>query len=81
MIFGRAFCFIGLGAAVLGSAAAAQKDVSDMNHTVRKPTVAGQFYTADPAALKKEILGYLDAARPPALGDQTIAIVSPHAGY
>jgi hypothetical protein len=81
MIIGRAFCFIALGAAVLGSAAAAQKDVSDMNHTVRKPTVAGQFYTADPAALKKEILGYLDAARPPALGDQTIAIVSPHAGY
>ncbi|MFA4947572.1 MAG: AmmeMemoRadiSam system protein B [Candidatus Krumholzibacteriia bacterium] len=81
MIFCRAFCFIALGAAVLGSAAAAQKDVSDMDHTVRKPAVAGQFYTADPAALKKEILGYLDAARPPAPGDETIAIVSPHAGY
>jgi AmmeMemoRadiSam system protein B/AmmeMemoRadiSam system protein A len=81
MISGRAFCFIALGVAVLGSAAAAQKDVSDMNHTVRNPAVAGQFYTADPAALKKEIRGYLDAAKPPALGDETIAIVSPHAGY
>jgi AmmeMemoRadiSam system protein B/AmmeMemoRadiSam system protein A len=81
MILGRAFCFIALGAAVLGSAAAAQKDVSEMDHTVREPAVAGQFYTADPAALRKEILGYLDAARPPALGGETIAIVSPHAGY
>jgi AmmeMemoRadiSam system protein B/AmmeMemoRadiSam system protein A len=81
MIFCRAFCFIALGAAVLGSTAARQKDVSNMDHAVRKPAVAGQFYTADPAALKKEILGYLDAARPPALGDETIAIVSPHAGY
>ena len=33
-----------------------------MDQTVRKPAVAGQFYTADPAALRKEILGYLDAA-------------------
>ena len=81
MLFGRAFCFIALGAAALGSAAAAQKDVSDMDHMVRKPAVAGQFYTADPAALRKEILGYLDAARPPALGERPIAIVSPHAGY
>ncbi len=81
MLFGRAFCFIALAAAVLGFAAAAQKDVSDMDHTVRAPAVAGQFYTADPAALRREILGYLDAARPPALGDRTIAIVAPHAGY
>jgi MEMO1 family protein len=81
MPFGRAFCFIALGAAAFGSAAAAQKDVSDMDHAVRKPAVAGQFYTADPAALRKEILGYLEAARPPAVGGRTIAIVSPHAGY
>ncbi len=81
MIFGRAFCFIALGAAALVSAAAAQKDVRDMDHAVRTPAVAGQFYTADPATLRKEILGYLDAARPPALGGRVIAIVSPHAGY
>lgn len=81
MMFGRAFCYIALGAAVLGSAAAAQKDVSEMDQTVREPAVAGQFYTPDPAALRKEILGYLAAAKPPALGEKTIAIVSPHAGY
>jgi AmmeMemoRadiSam system protein B/AmmeMemoRadiSam system protein A len=73
--------FIALGVAVVASAAAAQKDVSDMSQTVRAPAVAGQFYTADPAALRKEITGYLDAAKPPAIGDETIAIVSPHAGY
>ncbi len=81
MGFSRAFCLIALGAAAFASAAAAQKDVSDMDHAVRKPAVAGQFYTPDPAALRKEILGYLDAARPPAPGGRTIAIVSPHAGY
>jgi AmmeMemoRadiSam system protein B/AmmeMemoRadiSam system protein A len=77
----RPLRFIALGAAIIASAAAAQKDVSDMNRTVRAPAVAGQFYPADPAALRKEIKGYLDAATPPAIGDETIAIVSPHAGY
>jgi MEMO1 family protein len=81
MAFGRAFIFIALVAAVVRSAAAAQKDVSDMVQTVRQPAVADQFYPADPAALRKEIRGYLDAARPNAPGDQTIAIVCPHAGY
>jgi AmmeMemoRadiSam system protein B len=47
--------------------------------SVRKPAVAGQFYTANPAELKKEVQGYI-------LGGSTNNIypkmlISPHAGY
>jgi hypothetical protein len=73
--------FIALGVAALGAAAAAQKDVSNMDQTVRQPAVAGQFYADDPAALRKEILGYLDAAHPVTTGGDPIALVAPHAGY
>jgi AmmeMemoRadiSam system protein B/AmmeMemoRadiSam system protein A len=49
---------------------------------VRKPVFAGQFYTADPAALAAEIDGYLAGAKPPALpAGRIIGIVAPHAGY
>jgi hypothetical protein len=67
--------------AAFAGAAGAQKDGSDMEQTVRKPAVAGQFYTDDPAALRKEITGYMDAAAVPAIDGDIIAIVSPHAGY
>ncbi len=77
----RAGFFIALGAAIIGSAAAAQKDVRTMDQTVRQPAVAGQFYTANPAALEKEILAYLAAAHPPSTGGDPIALVAPHAGY
>ncbi len=77
----RAGFIIALGVAVLGAAAPAQKGVRTMDQTVRQPAVAGQFYTENPAALKKEILGYLDAAHPASPGGDPIALVSPHAGY
>ncbi|MGD1047491.1 MAG: AmmeMemoRadiSam system protein B, partial [Candidatus Krumholzibacteriaceae bacterium] len=67
--------------AALAGAAGAQKGGSDMEQTVRKPAVAGQFYTDDPVALRKEITGYMDAAAEPAIGGDIVAIVSPHAGY
>jgi len=43
---------------------------------------AGQFYTADPAALAAEIDGYLAAAAPAAPpAGKIIALIAPHAGY
>jgi len=45
---------------------------------VREPVVAGQFYTADPAALRKEIQSYLSPTEPPFPAK---ALIAPHAGY
>lgn len=59
----------------------AQRKGNDMERTVRSPAVAGQFYDADPVALRREIMGYLDAAAPPAVAGDVVALVSPHAGY
>ena len=47
---------------------------------VREPAVAGQFYPAQPAALKQALEAYLRDALPPK-PDRPIAIVVPHAGY
>jgi MEMO1 family protein len=47
---------------------------------VREPAVAGQFYPAQPAALKQALEAYLRDAVPPKPG-RPIAIVVPHAGY
>jgi len=78
---GFLFGFIALLAVLLARAAGAQKDGNVMDQTVRKPAVAGQFYTENPEALRKEITAYLRAAPAPSAGDDVIAIVSPHAGY
>jgi AmmeMemoRadiSam system protein B/AmmeMemoRadiSam system protein A len=47
---------------------------------VREPAVAGQFYPAQPAALKQALEAYLRDAVPPK-PDRPIAIVVPHASY
>jgi AmmeMemoRadiSam system protein B/AmmeMemoRadiSam system protein A len=47
---------------------------------IREPAVAGQFYPAQPAALKQALEAYLRDAVPPK-PDRPIAIVVPHAGY
>ena len=78
---GFSFGFIAFLAVLLGSEANAQKDGSAMDQTVRKPAVAGQFYTDNPEALRKEITAYLNAAAAPAPGGDIVAIVSPHAAY
>lgn len=48
--------------------------------SVFRSPLAGQWYSADAAALAKDIEGYLDAAvvAPP---DNIIALIQPHAGY
>lgn len=47
---------------------------------VRQPAVAGQFYTADPEALQKEVDELLEAADEP---DEKApkAVIAPHAGF
>ncbi len=53
-----------------------------MERNVRKPAVAGQFYTADPQALRREIESYIaDAEADDAPSGEVVALVSPHAGY
>jgi AmmeMemoRadiSam system protein B len=54
---------------------------SAMEENIRNPAVAGQFYTADAKALRKEIEGYLDDTKAAAADVDIIALVSPHAGY
>lgn len=51
-----------------------------MNKIDRKPAVAGQFYTADPIELKKEVETYLKLAQKVNNSD-VLAVISPHAGY
>jgi AmmeMemoRadiSam system protein B len=50
-----------------------------MTETTRHPNVAGRFYTAVPARLKKEIQGYI--AEPAAARAKAYGVMVPHAGY
>lgn len=54
-------------------------DMDEHKHLFTSP-LAGQWYTADNAALRSEINGYIEAADPPAL-TQVRALILPHAGY
>jgi AmmeMemoRadiSam system protein B/AmmeMemoRadiSam system protein A len=54
---------------------------SDMKQSIRKPAVAGQFYTSDPVALRREIETFIKEAETPAVSGDLLAIISPHAGY
>jgi MEMO1 family protein len=47
---------------------------------IRPPAFAGQFYPADPAALRAALEGFMKDALP-ARVDGTVALVVPHAGY
>ncbi len=49
-----------------------------MRGMIREPAVAGMFYPADPAELRRMIEGFLAEAKP---GAHPKAIVAPHAGY
>jgi AmmeMemoRadiSam system protein B/AmmeMemoRadiSam system protein A len=77
--FGLGVCL--LVSVCVASTARTQKDVGAMEPMVRKPAVAGQFYTPDPEELRREVTHYLDEAKPPAVSGDIVAIVAPHAGY
>jgi len=47
---------------------------------VRKPAVAGKFYPANPAKLRRAIHFYLNHAVEPD-GNKPVAVIAPHAGY
>ncbi len=48
---------------------------------VRPPGVAGGFYKADAAQLRKQVEDFLAAAKPPKLQGRLVALIVPHAGY
>jgi len=50
------------------------------NDSIRKPAFAGQFYSDNPAILKKQIESFLKNAVPQKV-DSAVAIIVPHAGY
>ena len=51
-----------------------------MSENVREPVVAGAFYPADPAELRRMVDGFLSAV-PTRDGPSPKAIIAPHAGY
>lgn len=77
---GRALIYAALFA-ILMTTSAVEGNRSAMDENVRNPAVAGQFYTADPKALRKEIEGYFDEAGVAEADGEVVALVSPHAGY
>ena len=70
-----------LFAVLMTTSAIVEGNRSAMEENVRKPAVAGQFYTDDAKALREEIEGYLDEAGSAPIDGEVIALVSPHAGY
>ncbi len=48
---------------------------------IRRPVVAGQFYTDDPQVLTGQIDGFLEKVPGEKLPGEIIALIAPHAGY
>jgi len=48
---------------------------------IRKPVVAGSWYTDNPDKLRREITSYLENAKKVNIQGEILALVSPHAGY
>ncbi len=48
---------------------------------IHESVVAGSWYSADPALLKKELVRYLERATPPRFEGELTGLVVPHAGY
>lgn len=66
--------------AVLMSSANCQADKADApDLRVRRPAVAGQFYTGSPGGLRREVESYLEEGT--ALDSPARMIISPHAGH
>lgn len=52
-----------------------------VNLSIRRAAVAGQFYPADPGALRRLVRQYLDEAVLPDRLHDVRAVIAPHAGY
>ncbi len=48
---------------------------------IRDSVIAGTWYPADPRLLKKQLVRYVELARPPRLEGELTGLVVPHAGY
>jgi AmmeMemoRadiSam system protein B len=48
---------------------------------IREPAVAGSFYPADPAILRRDIGVYVKRANVEEIEGQVLGLISPHAGY
>ena len=48
---------------------------------IRDSVIAGTWYPADPGLLKKQLVRYLELAKPPILEGELAGLVVPHAGY
>ena len=51
------------------------------NTSVKEPSVAGAFYSADRATLKNTVEDYLQKASDTTVEGRLLALISPHAGY
>ena len=69
-----------LGMVVIAAGLAVGMRLHAAPEGIRPPAVAGQFYPADPAALRGALDGFLRDAVP-ARVDGPVALVVPHAGY
>jgi len=52
-----------------------------MMNKIRKPAVAGKFYSADERELKKDIIKFLDSAENQKHYENIFGLICPHAGY
>ncbi|MFB3813990.1 MAG: AmmeMemoRadiSam system protein B [Terriglobales bacterium] len=73
----RVFCLVIIVGVVLPAACAAQKSAEQ----VRPPAVAGAFYPGDAKELAATVDAFVASAKPPEIGGQLVALISPHAGY
>jgi len=53
----------------------------NMDLKVRKPAVAGQFYSSNTQALRKEVMSMMDASSTVEIGGELKMLIVPHAGY
>lgn len=70
-----------IAATILSQGGSNMASTPESGQRVRPAYCAGSWYPGDRAALEKMADELLAKARPPALADRPIALISPHAGY
>jgi MEMO1 family protein len=48
---------------------------------LRPSPIAGTWYSNNPERLRREVEGFIEAAKLPVLGGEVVGIIAPHAGY
>jgi AmmeMemoRadiSam system protein B/AmmeMemoRadiSam system protein A len=87
---GRLIAMVMSGIVLFGCPKKQQPTTTTAPEALRPPAVAGSFYPSDPGQLRAMVEDFLararrgagnSAARAPALDEQVVAILVPHAGY